>query len=126
MAEAVAAEQQEDKIGYMLEESRGTATWDLDLTQVTLANFNYKKMSLVRDYAQLIEQSKANPAFDRVFSIEPRETDVSVPAPLAPPEQWGVVSADATQNAAVGLARTQRSFIIQGRQAPASRRPSPT
>nr|WP_198982672.1 AAA domain-containing protein [Herbaspirillum sp. ASV7] len=115
MAEAVAAEQQEDKIGYMLEESQGHRyAWDLDLTQVTLANFNYKKMSLVRDYAQLIERSEANPAFDRVFSIEPRETDVSVPAPLAPQEQWGVVSADATQSAAVGLARTQRSFIIQG------------
>jgi predicted DNA-binding WGR domain protein len=115
MAGTLEAALQDDRLGYELEESQGHRyAWDLDLTQVTLANFNYKKMSLVRDYAQLIEQSEVNPAFDRVFSIEPRETDISAPAPLAPQEQWGVVSADATQNAAVGLARTRRSFIIQG------------
>jgi hypothetical protein len=108
------SEQQEERVGYVLEESSGHRyAWDLDLTQVTLANFNYRKMSLVRDYAQLLEDANGNPAFDRIFSIQPRETDVSR-RHRWPSEQWGVVSADATQNAAVGLARTQRSFIIQG------------
>ncbi|WP_454692654.1 AAA domain-containing protein [Achromobacter aloeverae] len=105
----------EEREGYVLQESEGHRyAWDLDLTQVTLANFNYKKMSLVRDYAQLLDAPSANPAFDRVFSIEPREVETAVPAPLAPGEQWNVVASDATQNAAVGLARDQRSFIIQG------------
>ncbi|SPA44181.1 AAA domain-containing protein [Cupriavidus taiwanensis] len=105
----------EARQGYVLEESEGHRyAWDLDLTQVTLANFNYRKMSLVRDYAQLLDEPGANPAFDRVFSIEPREVEAQAPAPLAPAEQWNVVAADATQNAAVGLARSQRSFIIQG------------
>jgi predicted DNA-binding WGR domain protein len=101
--------------GYMLEEPDGHRyAWDLDLTQVTLANFNYKKMSLVRDYTQLLDAPGTNPAFDRVFSIEPRAVDTDSPAPLATAERWNVVASDATQNAAVGLARSERSFIIQG------------
>ncbi|KJK24749.1 DNA helicase [Burkholderiaceae bacterium 16] len=104
-----------DRKGFVLQESEGHRyAWDLDLTQVTLANFNYKKMSLVRDYAQLLDEPGPNPAFDRVFSIEPRDIETQAPAPLAPGEQWSVVASDATQNAAVGLARSQRSFIIQG------------
>ncbi|WP_455924657.1 AAA domain-containing protein [Pseudomonas putida] len=88
--------------------------WDIDLTQVTLANFNYRKMSLVRDYAQLIEEPAQNDAFDRMFSIEPRDIEVHTPDAIALAEQWNVVAADATQNAAVSLARTGRNFIIQG------------
>jgi hypothetical protein len=105
----------DDRQGYILTEQEGHRyAWDLDLTQVTLANFNYKKMSLVRDYAQLLQDPVATPAFDRVFSIAPRDVDATTPAPLQPGEQWSVVAADATQNAAVALARTARSFIIQG------------
>lgn len=89
-------------------------SWEIDLTQVTLANFNYKKMSLVRDYNQLIDDKAPPPAFDRIFSIEPRALDEGAPPPLPLAELNGVVAADATQDAAVALARTGRSFIIQG------------
>lgn len=88
--------------------------WEIDLTQVTLANFNYKKMSLVRDYTQLLDDRVTPPSFDTVFSIEPRAIEESPPPPLAPSDLWSVVPADATQEAAVSLARTGRSFIIQG------------
>ncbi|MDO9367759.1 MAG: AAA domain-containing protein [Sphingopyxis sp.] len=88
--------------------------WEVDLTHVTLANFNYKKMSLVRDYNQLIDDRAPPPAFDRIFSIEPRALDEEAPPPLLLDERHGVVSADATQDAAIALARTGRSFIIQG------------
>lgn len=88
--------------------------WDIDLTQVTLANFNYRKMSLVRDYAQLLDEPLPNQAFDRIFSIEPRDLETQAAAPIAVAEQWNVVAADATQNAAVSLARSGRNFIIQG------------
>lgn len=109
------AENAEVREGYVLDEPDGHRyAWDLDLTQVTLANFNYKKMSLVRDYTQLLDAPGANPAFDRVFSIEPRAVDTGIAAPLAISERWNVVASDATQNAAVGLARSERSFIIQG------------
>ncbi|KUY84745.1 DNA helicase [Burkholderia cepacia] len=110
-----AAERVDERQGYVLQETEGHRyAWDLDLTQVTLANFNYRKMSLVRDYAQLLDETGANPAFDRVFSIEPREVETIAPAPLPAGEQWNVVASDATQNASVSLARSQRSFIIQG------------
>ncbi len=105
----------EERTGYVLQESDGHRyAWDLDLTQVTLANFNYKKMSLVRDYAQLLENPEANPSFDHVFSIEPRALEISAPPLLSSGELWNVVASDATQNTAVGLARSERSFIIQG------------
>lgn len=109
------AEAAGERTGYVLEEGEGHRyAWDLDLTQVTLANFNYRKMSLVRDYAQLLAQPDANPPLDRIFSIEPRELEAAAPPPLPITAQWNVVASDATQNAAVGLARHGRSFIIQG------------
>ncbi len=114
-ARMAASTEDVEKLGFALQESEGHQyEWDLDLTQVTLANFNYKKMSLVRDYTQLIEEPAPNPGFDRVFSIEPRDVDAAPPPPVALPERWNVIASDATQNAAVALARTQRSFIIQG------------
>lgn len=88
--------------------------WDLDLCSVTLGNFNYRKMSLVRDYNALIEADLPNPAFDRVFSLQPRALEAEAPAALPPGEHWAVVSADATQTAAVALARRGTSYIIQG------------
>jgi predicted DNA-binding WGR domain protein len=89
-------------------------SWEIDLTQVTLANLNYKKMSLVRDFAELIDRPVTQPAFDQVFSIEPRPFIQEAPPAIPPTEQWNVVPADATQDAAVALARTGRCFIIQG------------
>lgn len=111
----VAEEESSERVGYALQEIEGHRyAWDLDLTQVTLANFNYKKMSLVRDYMQLLEDAADNPAFDRVFSIEPRAIDAAPPPAIPLREQWNVIASDATQSAAVGMARSQRSFIIQG------------
>ncbi len=88
--------------------------WEVDLTQVTLANFNYRKMSLVNDYSDLIDGTQAQPALDQVFSVEPRRIERETPPQIAPLDQWNVVASDATQDAAVALARTGRSFIIQG------------
>ncbi len=89
-------------------------SWEIDLTSVTLANFNYKKMSLVRDYNALIEAPVTQPAFDQVFSIEPRPFVEEAPPPIPPADQWGVVASDATQDQSVAFARTGRSYIIQG------------
>lgn len=88
--------------------------WDFDLCSVTLGNFNYRKMSLVRDYGTLIASETEGPAFDRIFSIEPRAVDCEPPEPLSFDSEWPVVPGDASQRDAVALARTGRSFIIQG------------
>ncbi|MEI9985752.1 MAG: hypothetical protein WDN69_22765 [Aliidongia sp.] len=96
--------------------------WDLDLSQVTLANFNYQKVSLVRDYTQLLADAPPLPSFDSIFSIEPRPLDAEPASPTPIAEQWQVVQSDATQRAAIDVARTGRSFIIQVRPAPANPR----
>lgn len=88
--------------------------WEIDLAEVTLTNFNYKKMSLVRDYSSLIEDAKTLDSLDRLFSIKPREEQHSAPAALPVEQQWNVVPSDITQDQAVALARQGSSFIIQG------------
>ncbi|HEY9024678.1 MAG TPA: DUF4011 domain-containing protein, partial [Burkholderiaceae bacterium] len=88
--------------------------WHVDLSSVTLGNFNYRKMSLVRDYNALIDEDRANPAVERIFSPQPRAFDLAPPAPLALADRWAVVPADATQTASVALAREGTSYIIQG------------
>ena len=89
-------------------------SWDFDLCSLTVGNFNYRKMSLVRDYGALLDDEVASEAFDRVFSLDPRPLDDEATAALARADEWPVVPGDATQSAAVALARTGRSYIIQG------------
>ncbi|HSV83710.1 MAG TPA: AAA domain-containing protein [Ramlibacter sp.] len=109
------AAQEVEHTTFALREIEGNPyQWDVDLTTVTLGNFNYRKMSLVRDYNALVDGDLPNAAFDRVFSVTPRKVDAQ-PAPTLPlADQWGVVTADATQIAAVALARGGDSYIIQG------------
>ncbi len=89
-------------------------SWEFDLCSLTLANFNYRKMTLVRDYAQLISSDMANAAFDRVFSLEPRAVNAPAIPVLPPSQQYLIIAADATQTGAIARARTGESFIIQG------------
>jgi hypothetical protein len=95
-------------------DDKGKFAWEIDCAQVTLAHFNYRKMSLVRDYSALIDHAEEQRSFDRLFSITPREIDAELPASLPAEEQWSVVASDATQDAAVAMARDGDSFIIQG------------
>ena len=88
-------------------------SWDFDLCSLTLGNFNYRKMTLVRDYAKLIETDMASGAFDRVFSLSPKPTEAA-PPPLELPDQHLIIACDATQASAVARARTGTSYIIQG------------
>ena len=46
-------------------------SWDFDLCTLTLGNFNYRKMTLVRDFSNLIETDLGSGAFDTIFLIEP-------------------------------------------------------
>ena len=104
----------ETQVYSLDKEDKGKFAWEIDCAQVTLAHFNYRKMSLVRDYAGLIESSEEQASFDRLFSIAPRDLETHAPEPLPTGEQWNVVPSDATQDAAVAMARSGDSFIIQG------------
>lgn len=88
--------------------------WEFDLCSVTLGNFKYRKMSLVRDYRTLLEENPLNPAFDATFSLSPRSIDNDWPAPLELPERYHVVPCDPTQAAAISESRAGGSYIIQG------------
>lgn len=105
----------ERKTFSIVEDSLGNPySWEFDLCSLTLANFNYRKMTLVRDYSQLIASDLPNAAFDRVFSLEPRAVEAP-PIPILPPSQQHlIIAADATQTGAIARARTGESIIIQG------------
>jgi predicted DNA-binding WGR domain protein len=88
-------------------------SWDFDFCSLTLGNFNYRKMTLVRDFANLIETDMASGAFDAVFSLSPKPPDATPPS-LDLGEQHLIVSCDAAQASAISRARTGASYIIQG------------
>ncbi len=88
--------------------------WEIDLTSVTLSNFNYRKMSLVRDYADLkAGRAGSHINFDRLFSSDVKAAlaDVAKPGYL---ERYLVLPSDPSQEAAVLRARTGESYVIQG------------
>lgn len=89
-------------------------SWDFDLCSLTLGNFNYRKMTLVRDYAKLIETDMASGSFDTVFSLAPKPPEEAPSPALELPDQHLVISCDATQASAIARARTGASYIIQG------------
>lgn len=88
--------------------------WDFDLCNLTLGNFNYRKMSLIRDYNMLLERERPSVTFDAVFPLEPRPVEPvgAAGAPLA--QCYPVVPCDPTQLRAIGAAQARRSYIVQG------------
>jgi len=87
--------------------------WELDVCNLVLGNFNYKKMSLVSDYNQALEQTTAHPVFAELFSEQPK-APAQAPAGHSPADWYHVISADPTQTNAILQGRTGRSYIIQG------------
>ncbi|MBO9154413.1 AAA domain-containing protein [Chitinophaga sp. GCM10012297] len=88
--------------------------WEFDSCHVVLGNFNYKKMSLVRDYNSALDQPQQHGVFDQLFSAQPRPVADETPAPALPEEWYHVIQADPTQARAILLARNGESYIIQG------------
>jgi predicted DNA-binding WGR domain protein len=89
--------------------------WDFDLCSLTLGNFNYRKMSLVRDYNTLLEQDQPNAPFDAIFSDAPRSTDLpAAPSAGGLAGRFPVVPSDPTQLRAIAASESGQSYIIQG------------
>jgi hypothetical protein len=88
--------------------------WEIDLTAVTLANFNTRKMSLVRDYEVLLSgggDSHAN--YTRLFEHGARPQLAKL-KPVPYTERHLVLPSDPSQDEAVLRARTGESYVIQG------------
>ena len=88
--------------------------WEFDLCSITLGNFNYRKMSLVRDYNAVLQDDLVSPSFDGIFALDPRRqfADAAPVPDLA--AQFTVVPQDPTQARAIVRARDGASMIIQG------------
>ncbi len=88
--------------------------WSFDLCAVTLANFNYRKMSLVRDYdAVLRGETQADSLFDRFFTDAARPEVATVEsAPLA--KRFPIMAQDPTQARSIAQLRSTQSYVIQG------------
>lgn len=90
-------------------------TWDFDQCALTLGNFNYRRMTLVRDYDQLLEEAELeNRTFTELFTSLDRSRKSEAPEATPHAERMHVLPADPTQAAAVTRARNGESFIIQG------------
>ncbi len=100
---------------YKLTESENNPySWDFDVCHMVLGNFNYKKMSLVRDYNVVIDQQLQHPVFDALFSEQPRILKEHA-FDLNRPDDWHhVIQADPTQTRAILQSRAGYSYIIQG------------
>jgi len=108
---------QRDQQTYAVREPGGGGnpySWDFDLCSLTLGNFNYRKMSLVQDYAAMLEQPGQDASFESIFALHPRPRDEDTPPAEPFAQQFPVVDCDPTQTRAVLRARTGASYIIQG------------
>lgn len=88
--------------------------WEVDLCNVTLGNFNARRMSLVRDYDHIIEANTKDDVFSLLFSDQPRtlQETTATRAPLA--DRFPIIQADPTQTRAIEQAAGGGSYIIQG------------
>ena len=88
--------------------------WDFDLCSLTLGNFNYRKMSLVQDYNELVVSEGENSAFEDLFALDSKKHEAKAPPPLPLDEQYLIVPSDPTQASAIAWGREGQNMIIQG------------
>ncbi|MFK4082908.1 AAA domain-containing protein [Kribbella sp. NPDC020789] len=98
---------------YSLDTGGGPYSWDVDLCAVSLANFNYRTLGLVRDYDELLATGVTGESFEQLFSDRPRPIS-DVPSELPVGERHLVVPADGSQVGAIARAQRGESFVIQG------------
>ncbi|EMR01558.1 AAA domain-containing protein [Cesiribacter andamanensis] len=100
---------------YELAESeKNPYSWDFDICNVVLGNFNYKKMSLVRDYNQVIDSQLPHGVFEELFSTKPKPLQEQKKGNNLQEDCYHVITADPTQSSAVLKSRSGQSYIIQG------------
>lgn len=98
----------------LAESENNPYSWDFDVCHMVLGNFNYKKMSLVRDYNLVIDQQLQHPVFDALFSELPRVFPQHTFDFNRPDDWYHVITADPTQTRAILQSRAGYSYIIQG------------
>ena len=111
--DGVFEERERTMVSFQESTSNNPYGWDYDLCNLTLGNFKYRKMSLVRDYETLLSDTRSSRPFDAIFSLAPRpEMPTTNDVPME--EQHTIVECDPTQALAIAHARRSESYIIQG------------
>jgi len=87
--------------------------WEVDTCNMTIGNFNYRKMSLVRDYNEIINSNIKDEVFEQLFDELPKKL-TSVNQKISLKDNYPIIASDPTQTSAIELARTGESYIIQG------------
>lgn len=104
----------ERELFELAESANNPYSWDFDTCNMVLGNFNYKKMSLVRDYNHVIDEKIEHNVFEALFSNQPKQIKTHS-FDLNNMSDWNhVITADPTQTKAILQARTGESYIIQG------------
>lgn len=88
--------------------------WEVDLCNVTLGNFNFRNMSLVRDYDHIIADGAEDEVFKLLFSDQPRALVAEADERRGPGARYPIIQADPTQLRAMDQAAKGLSCIIQG------------
>ena len=88
--------------------------WEIDLCAVTLANFNTRKMSLVRDYETLLDGFKGqHKNYTRLFEHGARPQLQTIEKPRHSGRNF-VLPSDPSQDDAILRAGAGESYVIQG------------
>ena len=104
----------ERELYVLTEGDKNPFVWEFDVCNIVLGNFNYKKMSLVRDYNQAIDHNIRHKVFDSLFSQQPKIIQQEYTGTQIPEEWFHVIQADPSQNNAILKSRSGESYIIQG------------
>lgn len=104
----------ERELFELAESANNPYSWDFDTCNMVLGNFNYKKMSLVRDYNHVIDEKIEHNVFEALFSNQPRQIKAHSFDLNNMSDWYHVITADPTQTKAILQARTGESYIIQG------------
>ena len=102
--------------GYAFEgiEQGDPLNWEIDLCAVSLANFNTRKMSLVRDYALLLDGYGGQHAnYTRLFEHGARPHLQAIEKPQRSARNF-VLPSDPSQDDAILRAASGESYVIQG------------
>lgn len=106
--------QNERELYELTANAKNQYSWDFDTCNMVLGNFNYKKMSLVRDYNHVIDHKIQHHVFESLFSNQPKQIKEHA-IDLNQVEDWNhVITADPTQTKAILQSRNGDSYIIQG------------
>lgn len=107
------AHYEQENYDLILEAEANPCRWELDLCSMTLGNFDFQKMTLVKDYEELLARGGRHNAFDDLFSPGVRPAaEPLMGLPIG--DQNLIASADPTQVSAIAQARMGRNMIIQG------------